>query len=115
VKDFKKLPVWIQARKLALEVFAATAQFPKQQQYVLTSQIQRAAVSIMANIAEGCGRRTDAELAQLLQYAFGSACELESHLDLAFELGLLKDAGILESLIEIKKMLGGFLRWLRAP
>jgi four helix bundle protein len=55
--QFKKLKVWQSAHLLALGVYRATAPFPREEQYGLTSQLRRAAVSVPANIAEGCGRR----------------------------------------------------------
>jgi four helix bundle protein len=64
MKDFRKLQVWDKAHRLTLDVYRATQNFPKAEQYGLTSQIRRAASSIPANIAEGCGRSGDAELAR---------------------------------------------------
>ena len=80
MKDFKELRVWQKAHSLALEVYQATRSFPRDEIYGLTSQIRRAAVSVGANIAEGCGRRSDGEFARFLQIARGSASELEYHL-----------------------------------
>jgi len=80
VKAFRDLKVWEKAHQLTLQVYKATAPFPKEEMYGLTSQIRRAAASIPANIAEGCGRSSDAELGRFLQIAMGSASELEYHL-----------------------------------
>jgi len=83
----------------------------------LKSQIRRSSASIPANIAEGCGRRTDSDFARFLQIAMGSASELEYHLLLAHDLNLL-DNGNYEKLddqvTEIKKMLTSFIEKLRA-
>jgi len=76
VKDFRKLKVWEKSHHLTLAVYKATALFPKDELYGLTSQIRRSGVSIAANIAEGCGRAGDAEFARFLQIAMGSASEL---------------------------------------
>jgi four helix bundle protein len=77
----------------------------------LTSQIRRAAASIPANVAEGCGRNTQAELARFVHIAGGSASELEYHLILAHDLGYIDDIAYpeLDSAVnEIKRMLNGF-------
>lgn len=89
MKDFRNLKVWEKSHQLALAVYKATSTFPRHELYGLTSQIRRACASIPANIAEGCGRSGDAELARFLQIAMGSASELEYHLLLARDLGFL--------------------------
>src|SRR2546425_6818990 len=68
MKDFRNLKVWEKAHQLALALYHITASFPREETYGLASQIRRAASSIPANIAEGCGREGDPELAQLLRY-----------------------------------------------
>ena len=102
---------------MTLEVYKATATFPKAELYGLTSQIRRACVSIPANIAEGCGRRGDAELARFLQIAMGSASELEYHLLLAHDLDLLNSPDyeqLAGEVTEVKRMLTAFIQRLRA-
>ena len=91
MQNFKSLKVWQKSHELTLAIYKATANFPKDELYGLTSQIRRACASIPANIAEGCGRTGKAELARFLQVAMGSASELEYHLLLAHDLGLLRD------------------------
>ncbi len=117
MKDFRTIKVWGKAHKLACLAYQATAKLPKEEMYGLTSQIRRAAASIPANIAEGCGRNGDVELARFCQIAMGSASELEYHLLLARDLDMLaeKDHSRVESeLIEVKRMLTSFIRKLRA-
>ena len=80
MKDFRDLKVWSKAHNMALSAYRLTVHFPKEEMYGLTSQIRRAGASIPANIAEGCGRDGDGELARFLQIAAGSASELEYHL-----------------------------------
>ncbi len=89
MQDFHTLKVWEKAHQLTLDVYHATVAFPKEEIYGLTSQIRRASSSIAANIAEGCGRGSNAEFRQFLQVAMGSACELEYHLLLARDLHYL--------------------------
>lgn len=89
MKDFRDVKVWQKAHELALEVYKATAVFRREELYGLTSQIRRSCISIPANIAEGCGRSGDAELARFFQIAMGSASELEYHCLLARDLGFL--------------------------
>ena len=117
MKDFRKLKVWEKGHHLTLDVYKATATFPKSELYGLTSQIRRACVSIPANIAEGCGRRGDAELARFLQIAMGSASELEYHLLLAHDLDLLNSPDyeqLAGEVTEVKRMLTAFIKRLRA-
>ena len=87
VKDFRRLQVWHKAHQL--EVYRETSSFPADERFGLTSQLRRAAVSIPANIAEGRGRRTDDDFARFMDYAMGSASEVECHLLLACDLDIL--------------------------
>ena len=77
MRDFRDLKVWQKGHNLALAVYKATTSFPREEIYGLTSQIRRSCVSICANIAEGCGRNGEAELARFFQIGMGSASELE--------------------------------------
>ncbi len=88
MRDFRQLMVWEKSHQLTLEIYQATGAFPREELYGLTSQIRRAAASIPANIAEGCGKDTETELARYMQISMGSASELEYHLLLAHDLGL---------------------------
>jgi four helix bundle protein len=92
LKDFKELKVWNKAYHLSLviyEIYEASRCFPREEIYGMTSQLRRAAVSVGANIAEGCGRRSDGELIRFLEIARGSASEVEHHLLLAGDLKFL--------------------------
>jgi four helix bundle protein len=117
LRDFKTLQVWGKAHQLTLGIYEVMTTFPKDELYGLTSQMRRAAASIPANIAEGCGRTGDAELARFLQIAMGSASELEYHLLLAHDLGFLTSTiynELDQNLADIKRMLNAFLQKLRA-
>ena len=86
-RTFKNLLVWQKAHQLALAVYRLTAGFPKQETYCLSSQMQRAVVSVSANIAEGFKRRGPADKARLLNIAQGSLEESRYYLILAQDLG----------------------------
>jgi four helix bundle protein len=116
MKDFKKLAVWEKSHKLTLAVYKATTGFPKDELYGLTSQVRRAASSVPANIAEGCGRDGDVEFARFLQIAMGSASELQYHLLLAHDLGFLQTTiytQLENDVTEVKRMLTVFIQTLR--
>lgn len=87
---FQKLNVWQDARRLNLAAYRLAQSFPASEQFGLTSQVRRAAVSISANIAEGSGRNSDRDFAHFLEQSYGSAMELASHLFLAGDLGYAK-------------------------
>ena len=89
MRDHRRLVAFTKARALALEIYRATAQFPKEEQFGLTSQMRRSAVSIPSNLVEGCARHSERDHLRFLDMALGSASELEFQLDLAQELGLL--------------------------
>lgn len=81
------IQVWQKARQLTRQIYEATSNGKLAQDYGLRNQIQRASVSIMANIAEGFGRRSDKEFANFLNMAHGSVAEVQSHLYVALDLG----------------------------
>lgn len=117
MRDFKEFKVWEKSHSLTFGVYKITATFPKEELYGLTSQIRRACASIPANIAEGCGRSGNAELARFLQIAMGSASELEYHLLLARDLKFLNtlDYDVFSNrVVEVKRMLTALLKKVRA-
>jgi four helix bundle protein len=112
MKNFRDLKVWEKAHRLTLAVYRGTTGFPKDERFGLTSQIRRSAASIPANIAEGCGRGGDPELARFLQIAMGSASEVEYHLLLARDLEFLAIApyrALDAAVTEVKRMLASFI------
>ena len=117
MRDFRELKVWEKSHLLALTVYRTTATLPKEELYGLTSQIRRACTSIPANIAEGTGRGSDAEMVRFLHIALGSASELDYHLLLARDLHFLNN-GVYEQLsselAEVKRMLNAFIQKLKA-
>src|ERR1017187_8814339 len=82
-QSFRELKVWKKAVDLALLVYELTAEFPKREMYGLSSQMQRAAVSIPSNIAEGSARGTRRDFRQFVKLAEGSNCELQTQLIIA--------------------------------
>ena len=117
MKDFRQLTVWGKAHQLALAIYKATKEFPKEELYGLTSQIRRAGMSIPTNIAEGCGRNTDADFARFLQMAMGSASETEYQLILARDLEFISNENyerLHNDVEEVKRMLASLLKTLRA-
>ena len=117
MKDFRELQIWQRSHQLTLAIYRATAGFPREELYGLTSQLRRACSSIPTNIAEGCGRQGDTELARFLQIAMGSASEVEYQLILARDLEYLPMDGYTKlnnELVEIKRMINAFLQKLRA-
>jgi four helix bundle protein len=117
MKDFRQLSVWQKSHELTLAIYKLTRSFPREEMYGLTTQIRRACSSIPANIAEGCGKDGDAELARYCGIARGSASELEYHLLLARDLKLLQAdnyAQISERVVELKRMLTGLIQKLSA-
>ena len=114
MKDFRSLNVWHKAHELTLAIYKATKQFPKEELYGLTSQIRRASSSIPANIAEGCGKNSNADFSRFLQIVFGSA---KYHLLLARDLEMLDGEAYshLESkLLEVKRMLASLIGKVRS-
>ena len=89
MQDFRKLIVWQKAHAVTIDLYRRTRGFPPDERFGLISQIRRAAVSVEANIAEGCGRGGKLDFARFLQQAMGSAAELECHLLICKDLQIL--------------------------
>lgn len=112
MRNYRDLQVWDKAHNLTLALYRVSRGFPREETYGITSQLRRAAVSIGANLAEGCGRRTSSELARFVRIAMGSASELDYHLLLSRDLGLMNDDDFMRAatdLTEVRKMLTSFL------
>ena len=113
MKDFKKLEVWERAHDLTLDLYRSTEKFPREELFGLTSRIRRCSASIGANIAEGCGKRGNAEFQRYLQIASGSASELDYHLLLARNLNFLsiqEYERLTMQLTQMRKMLTSLLQ-----
>lgn len=113
MKDSRNLDVWKKSHQLTLSTYAITNNFPKQELYGLTSQLRRAAVSVPANLAEGCGRSNDGDFQRFVQNAMGSTTEVEYHFLLARDLGLLSAEAygkVDVQIQQLKRMLMGLNR-----
>ncbi|WP_077022875.1 four helix bundle protein [Fuerstiella marisgermanici] len=116
-KSFHDLVVWRKAHEFKLSVYKATKNFPTDERFGPASQLRRSAASITANIAEGCGRGSDADFGRFLQMAAGSASEVEYHILVARDLGYIDtqiDAASNSQVIEIKRMLTALIKKLEA-
>lgn len=117
LKSYKELKVWQKGIELARLIYEITSKFPAEEKYGLVSQMRRAAVSIVSNIAEGQARHGTGELLQFLSHAYGSSAELETQLILSrdFKFCSEEDFGRAASMIdEEQKMLSGMRRSLEA-
>lgn len=116
MKDFKNIEIWTRSHQLTLEIYRAAQQFPKEEMWGLTSQLRRAVASIPTNIAEGCGRRTNAELANFLNIASGSASEVEYEILLAKEVGYISTEQYeswTREISELRSMLAAYMKKLK--
>jgi len=112
----KDLIVWKKGIELVKDIYLITNSFPNSEQFGLTSQMRRCAVSIPSNIAEGCGRNSDKELIHFLYIALGSSAELETQIIISVELRFLEDekaAICLNLLNEIIKMITSLIKSLK--
>ena len=108
MQNFKDLKVWDKAHQLTLSIYKISASFPKEEVYTLTNQLRRASASIPANIAEGCGKNSQADLANFLNISLGSANETEYFLILSKDLDYLTEEQftiLSNSINEVKAML----------
>ena len=115
--SYRDLVVWQKAKALSVEAYRITETFPKSEIYGLTSQMRRAAVSIVSNIAEGQGRLTKGEFLQFLGTARGSLFELETQLEIAGELRYMShevQEKAAKEIAEVRRLLIGLMDSLRS-
>ena len=116
MRDFRQFQVWHKAHSLHLNCYRASKSFPREDAFGLTSQLRRAALSVPTNIAEGCGRGSEADLNRFLQIAMGSASELEYLLLSARDLEMLPAPdwqALNEQTLEVKRMLSTLITRVR--
>ncbi len=115
LKSFRELKVWQKSYDLCLAVFKITKDFPKEEMYVLSSQMRKSALSIPSNIAEGYGRKTRADYIRILYIAYGSACELDTQISLSGDLNYIQGSQLeklQEEISEVGMMLRALIRAL---
>jgi four helix bundle protein len=116
MRDHTQFRAFELADEVVLLIYQLTSEFPKQEQYGLTSQMRRAAISVPSNIVEGCSRESQTEYFRFLEIAFGSLRELHYQFDLARRLGYfngINNANCEAKIIETEKVLNALLRSMR--
>jgi len=110
--NFRKLNIWIEGIELAKDTYSTTKGFPKSEMYGLSSQMQRAAVSVPSNIAEGTSKSTDKHFSVYLESALGSAFEWETQLIIAFQIGFISEETFKHLESKIQKIQGMLTRFM---
>lgn len=113
INSFRDLLVWQKSMILVTEIYSLTQSFPSQEQYGLTSQMRRCAVSIPSNIAEGYGRNSTGDYKRFLQISVGSVFELETQVEIAYNLNFVDKENfdyIIEKAKELDRMLLSLIR-----
>ena len=117
MRDFHQLSVWQKSHQFTLDVYTLTRAYAKEELFGLTSQIRRSSSSIATNIAEGCGRGSDADFGRFLQMAMGSASESEYQILLSFDLNYIDENQYKQmnaKVTEIKRMLSSLISKTKA-
>ena len=116
MRNFRNYDVWLDGVDFAIDIYKMTENFPKKETYALSDQMQRAAVSIPSNIAEGCSRRSSKEFAHFLEVSLGSSYEVETQLEIAVRLGYVKDTDFnkaINNVQSIEKRITGLIQTIR--
>ena len=113
MQSHKDLNVWKKSMEFVQNIYRLTRKFPQEEQYGLSAQMRRSAISIPSNIAEGAARNSVKEYKQFLYISLGSAAEIETQLEIAEGLGYISDGKTLQTnIIEIRKMLMGLISYV---
>ncbi len=113
MRTHKDLDAWKYSMELVREIYLATANFPKDELYELTSQIRRSTVSVPSNIAEGAGRKSLKEFVQFLHISLGSLAELETQWLIALDLQFTANIELLKKIESVGKLTSGLIRHLK--
>ncbi len=109
----RDLDIWKLSMKLVADVYKLTKQFPKKEEFVLTNQICRSAISIPSNIAEGCARSGDKDTLRFFDISLGSLAELETQLLIAESLEYAKADSLLQDIDKIQALIYGLKKYLK--
>lgn len=112
MRNFRELQIWQKGMDIVVDVYALTERLPAAERYGLVSQLQRAAISVPSNIAEGCSRESDKEFRKFLEYSIGSTFEIETQVRAAVRLCLLDPADaepVLSRIDEQQRMTNAFI------
>ena len=115
IHKFKDLKIWQDSIELAVEIYKLTKEFPIDERFGLTSQMNRCSVSVSSNIAEGAGRNNPKEFRQFLGIALGSACELESQLVICQKLNFMSEEKLkeqTEKIVYLQNMINKLIKTL---
>ena len=116
MRNFRNYGVWSDGVDFSIDIYKMTGNFPRKETYALSDQMQRAAVSIPSNIAEGCSRRSSKEFAHFLEVSLGSSYEVETQLEIAVRLGYVKEADFnkaIKDVQSIEKRVTGLIQTIR--
>ncbi|MFM9984291.1 MAG: four helix bundle protein, partial [Flavobacteriales bacterium] len=116
INSYRDLDVWKQSRLLVKSVYQLSKSFPKEEQFGLTNQLRRAAISVPSNIAEGSGRNHSKDSIQFFFIARGSLYEIETQLIISFDLEYISESQLQEVLVQVtrcKKLLNGFINYFQ--
>lgn len=113
-KRYTELRVWLEARKLSKDVYSATNEYPKEEQYGLVNQMRISVISVASNIAEGCGRNHSKDSIRYFHISRGSLYELETQLYISYDLNYINET-ILNKLLNTtettRRLLSGFIKY----
>jgi four helix bundle protein len=112
--NFREIKIWQEALVMVKEVYEFSSKLPKEEKFGITSQINRSAVSIPSNIAEGSGRTTNKEFVRFLEIAISSSYELETQLILAEDLFNMSSKELIKNLNALQNRIGGFTRQIKS-
>ena len=116
ILSYKDLDVWQQSRLLVKIIYQLTKKFPKEEQFGLTNQLRRAAISVPPNLAEGCGRNHSKDSIQFFFISRGSLYEIETQWILAADLEIITEAElkqVMDQITKCKKLLNGFINYFQ--